>query len=78
MMDLATAAILTSIYKLAEQVGAVDYIKKLPEKTVDTLYQRLLQDTVFEQNYLNKLFRPPGRKAVRTGAGQSRTPKSRH
>ena len=50
--------VIFSIYKIAQKIGLIDYIKKLPEKTVDAVYEKLIQDKLVESTFLNKFFEP--------------------
>ncbi len=50
--------IIFSIYKIAQKIGLIDYIKKLPEKTVDAVYEKLVQDKLVESTFLNRFFEP--------------------
>lgn len=51
---------LMSIYTLAKASGLIDYIKKLPEKTFDAAYEKLVQDGLLPQ-----LFPPQLQKACK-------------
>lgn len=48
-MDFEISIIL-SIYQFAQKSGILDYIKKLPEKSVDAVYQKLLQEKLDIEN----------------------------
>jgi len=50
--------IIFSIYKIAKEIGLINYIKDLPEKTVDAVYEKLIQDKLVESTFLNKFFEP--------------------
>jgi len=41
-MELTTALALTAIYEAAQSLGIIDYLKKLPERTIEAICQRLL------------------------------------
>ena len=43
--------IIVSIYQIAKQIGLTQYIKKIPEKTVNAVYQKLIQDEFVESPF---------------------------
>ncbi len=47
-MDIGILVALTGIYKLAEKLGLLQHIKKYAEAEFDALYEKLIQDTVFD------------------------------
>jgi len=59
-MENELAFSLMSIYTLANASGLIDYIKKLPEKTADAAYEKLVQDGLLPQ-----LFPPQLEKACK-------------
>jgi|GEM_PF-5265225 len=50
--------ILSSIYKIADKCGLIKYIKELPEKTLNDIYDRLLKDRIVESQFLKNFFTP--------------------
>ena len=55
-MDIGILAILTGIYKLAEKTDLLERVKSYREKTFDALYEKLVQDTVFD-SLVKKFFK---------------------
>jgi tetratricopeptide (TPR) repeat protein len=62
-MDIGILAVLTGIYKLAEKTGLLKYVNNYGEKAFDALYEKLVQDSVFDglvkkffKNYVARKF----------------------
>jgi hypothetical protein len=50
--------ILKATFRAADKAGLLDYVKKLPVKTADAIYEKLVQDKLIEDSFLKGLFEP--------------------
>ncbi len=64
-MDIALVFVLTSIYKIAESAGLIEYVTGLPKKAADALLEKFVQDKAAESQFLKEFFTPPVEKAFR-------------
>ena len=62
-MDVGLLAVLVTIYKAAEKIGLLDYLKGMPAKTFEALYEKFIQDHAAQNKFLKPLFTPEIEKA---------------